>query len=324
MTVETVALMGTRPQWREHVAPLEFELARRGVIPSWEDEWSVKTLSRSTPVVVSSWDDAMAAHRGGSRRIVLMEHGAGQSYSNRHTSYPGGQQRHKLSLVLAPNDQAAARHRRHYRSAPPVEVVGCPKIDWMASAEPKPADYPPIVAVTWHWDCLVAPEAGSAWSHKGGELLGPAILAELVRMRDLGFIELLGHAHPRIAEEVKPAYRAADVQFVGLEEVFRRADVLMVDNSSALFEFVALDRPVIVVDSPRYRLRANHGLRFWDFADVGPRIWGPDQVHQAVVTALEDAEPYPQRRRQATEVVYPLLGRSTEAAVDAILAHFDV
>lgn len=325
-----LSFVGTKIQWWHHLEPLAETAAAHGVfdlglIVQPGQATSVAALreaGRRGPVVVSAWADAMDAWNAGVRTIVLMEHGAGQSYSSRHRSYPGGQERNKLALVLAPNEQAADRHRKFYRTDPKVVVVGCPKVDAFTRLGPKPCGYPPVVAFSTHWDCRVSPEAGSAWSHNRQPLVGPAMLDELVRMRDLGVIDLLGHAHPRIMDEVRPAYIEREVPIVTFNEVVDRADLYMVDNSSTLFEFAALDRPVIVVDSPRYRPRANHGLRFWSHADIGVRISKPSEVARAVMMALEDPDEVAEQRRRLVATVYPHLGTSRFVALDAIAAWF--
>ena len=575
-----ITFIGTQPQWWDHLAPLTNTVNAHGAFarcwnfpPHVEPTRSaLRDAMSKGPVVAASWVDAMTAYRAGARNIVLMEHGAGQSYSSRHRSYPGGQERNKLALVLAPNEQAAERHRKFYRNDPKVVVVGCPKLDDSASLKPKPCGYPPVVAVSWHWDlvptgtivagpaptgmavrryrgdlihietvganrlsvspehpvltlrgwvrasdlhtgdhlvrprsdkwhpgvapenhlppsrvedlagafmeplkvsavsmppsaphldsdgldeqvdvigtdgflcdgvesaalsqglsdlgfqgtrltqveftsprpplqlwsacagempglvhgeategdlapfersihsrlphaeslgkgqarfpfevetdeisfisrreyvghgydlttvpqwyvadgfivhnCKVSPEAGTAWSHNRTPLTGPAILDELVRMRDLGMIQLLGHAHPRIAEEIHPVYREREVPIVSFEEVMLCADLYMIDNSSTLFEFAALDRPVIVVDSPRYRPGVRHGLRFWTHANIGVRISEPSDVARAVMVALEDPQEVADQRRKAVAEVYPHLGTSRFAALNAIAAKF--
>lgn len=327
-----ITFIGTQPQWWEHLAPLANTVKAHGVFEvCWTFPPSNPVAPRDVlrdaykrgPVVAASWVDAMTAHQAGARNIVLMEHGAGQSYSSRHRSYPGGQDRTKLALVLAPNEQAAERHRKFYRGGPPVEVVGCPKLDFIDGLDPKPCGYPPVVAFSTHWDCRVSPEAGSAWSHNRHPLVGPAMFDELVRMRDLGMIQLIAHAHPRIADEVRPACTEREVAFVeSFDKVVSLADLYMVDNSSTLFEFAALDRPVIVVDSPRYRPRVDHGLRFWTHADVGVRISKPSEVARAVMLALEDPLEVAEQRRRLVADVYPHIGRSRMAALDAIAARF--
>lgn len=306
----------------DHLSPVADECLRRSALGAFPPMHALGS-NFDRPLVTAAWCDAIAGFKAGRRKVVLMEHGAGQSYSSRHRSYPGGQERTKLALVLAPNEQAAERHRRYFKVKPPVVVVGSPLVDELDVWGPRPCGYPPVVAVSWHFDCKVAREAGTAWSHNNEPLIGPAIVDELVRMRDLGVIQLLGHAHPRIAEDIHPYYAEREIPIAySFGDVCREADLYMVDNSSTLFEFASLDRPVIVVNSPRYRPQSRHGLRFWDCADVGIHVNDPADVPRAVMVALEDPIEQAERRREVVEVVYPHRGEAAKRAVDAIEAVF--
>jgi len=262
------------------------------------------------PVVVAAWGD-LARVRQQRRPIVLFEHGAGQSYSTRHPSYCGGRGRETVSLFLVPNEQAAGRNRRYYPTTPNV-VVGSPRVDRLAGIRRQPG--PPTVAVSWHWRCKVAPEAGTAFDHYRRHL---ASWNESLAARG---ITLLGHGHPRIFDEVRVHYHAAGIEAVdNFDELVAHADVLVCDNSSALFEWAALDRPVVVANCPRYRRRARHGGRFWDWADSGTQVNSPAEVVPAVVAAF-DHDPAAARRRAVAAEVYPIRGAAAARAADTLAA----
>lgn len=267
-------------------------------------------------VVVAAIGDVK---RAPGARVVLMEHGAGQSYSNRHSSYVGGMGRGDVELVLVPNNFAAGRHRRHYPSGPPVEVVGCPKLDELLDLPAKPRGTPPVVAVSFHWQPREAPvpEVGSAWP-----AMGRAILDELDALASTGAVEVLGHAHPRIAEEVFAEYdRRGWPVAPTFDDVVERADVYVVDNSSTLFEFAALGRPVVVVNAPQYRRLVNHGLRFWRAATIGPNVNAATDVGPAVLAALADGPELRRSREDAVRLAYSVLdGTSARRAAMAILS----
>lgn len=268
-------------------------------------------------VVVAAIGDVK---RAPGARMVLMEHGAGQSYGNRHSSYVGGMGRRNLAAVLVPNHSAAGRHRRHYPAGPVAEVVGCPKLDPLAGVAPKPRGTPPVVAVSWHWHPAepFVPEVGSAWPE-----VGPAILAELIALRDAGTIDLIGHAHPRAAGAVFPAYRRAGVPIAEhFDDVLERADVYAVDNSSTLFEFAFTGRPVIVINAPSYRRIVHHGLRFWKAATIGPNVDRPQDVAGAVALALEDGPALRRQREAAVDLAYSVRdGTASARAAMAILSN---
>src|SRR5262249_43006638 len=159
------------------------------------------------------------------------EHGAGQAYqsSTYDAYYSGGSDRRGVIAMLAPNDQAADRHRAAHPDIP-VTVIGCPKLDAMVA---QPARMPTgTVCISFHWDARhVSPEAGSGW------------LAFRGAIRDLvdRHPGALGHAHPRIAERLRRPMAKMGLEFVDhFSEVVERADLYACDNSSTLFEFAAL------------------------------------------------------------------------------------
>lgn len=270
-------------------------------------------------VVVSATIDMRTAFRAKASRIVLMQHGAGQSYSNRHSSYPGGSGHTRAALALMPNEQAAERHRK-YHPRVPAEVIGCPKLDEWVTQPPKrrPDLLPPGVVISFHWDCKVAREAGTVWGD-----YGPEAIEALWEMDQRGEIALRVHAHPKIADEVRESlYGKIPVgRFTSsFIDVMRWADLYICDNSSSMFEFAALDRPVVVMNSPRWRRNVHHGGRFWDWAGVGIQVDRAEDLPMAVGWALTYDEPVIESRRRVVREVYPFLGESRDRAVAAIAA----
>ena len=84
---------------------------------------------------------------------------------------------------------------------------------------------------------------------------------------------VLGHGHPRILDQLMPVYEELGIEpAYTFEEVLDRASVYCCDNSSTLFEFASLDRPVVVLNPPWYRREVEHGLRFWEAATVGVQV----------------------------------------------------
>lgn len=264
------------------------------------------------PVVVASWGDLRLVRRH-RRPIVLFEHGAGQSYSSRHPSYAGGKGRENVCLFVVPNARAATRNRRFYPAIPNV-VVGSARVDQLRTVQRHPG--PPTAAITWHWRCQLRPETDTALDHYRDHL------AEVAETLSRHGITLVGHAHPRIADELAPIYTAARIEMVrSFDEIVGRADVLACDNSSVMFEWAALDRPVVVVNSPRYRRRTHHGLRFWDCAGIGPHVDRPDQLAATILAAFARDLHAIERRRLAGLIYPPLPGGAAAAAARAIVDH---
>jgi len=305
-------------------------------------------LELGWPVVVASWGDLRAVTEGERRvprpggkpgvivrqagmssartqprvPVVFVEHGAGQTYRDTDSpSYAGGRRRDAVRLYLAPGDHVARNNAARYPDTP-TEVVGCPKLDrWHLEGRP-PArrgaelGRRPAVAVSFHPDFPhIAPECLSAFSWYRDAL---ASLAAADRPYDL-----LGHAHPRRWPELRAWWAGIGVEPVErFDEVVARADCYVVDNSSTLYEFASLDRPVVALDAPWMRRSVEHGLRFWSHADVGVRIGQASALDTAIRLALTDpAEIADRRRRLVADVYAHVDGHAADRAVDAIRRH---
>ena len=97
-----------------------------------------------------------------------------------------------------------------------------------------------------------------------------------------------------------------------------RADLLVGDNTSALYEFASTGRPVVVMNAPQYRRDVHHGLRFWDYPP-GLQVDRPEQLADTIARALSDPEPARAVRAAAVAETYAYTdGRAAERAVAAI------
>ncbi len=254
--------------------------------------------SRAPTLVAAVGDLQRSAAMG--RPTAIMEHGAGFSFGGdlshpaaRNPSYAGGSDR-PARLFLHPGIRPAARDKAAYPAAR-VELIGCPKLDTLPR-KPERGN-PPVVAVSFHWDCPVAPETRSAFLW---------VRLHIPKLTLAGF-RVIGHGHPRIFERAAVWYRENGIEPVrDFEEVCARADLYVSDASSTLYEFAATGRPVVVLDPPFYRREVDHGLRFWEAADVGIRVTEPAYLARAAAEALRDG---PDRRR------------AREAALDLVYAH---
>lgn len=262
------------------------------------------------PVLVAGFDDIKKV---GKRKIILMEHGCGQSYggdpiSARHPAYAGGDGRHGIAGFLCPNEYAAERNRVAVPDAF-VEVIGSPRLAALQGVPPAPpyGDGKPVVAFGFHWDATVCHESMSAWRHWVGAV---------AKLAQSGDFEVIGHAHPRMFRDVAPTYRDMGVEPVGdFMEVLQRAHVYCADNTSTMFEWAALRGPTVVLDCPWYRLYVDHGLRFWDAADIGPRIGEPAGLGVAVKSALAK-RPWPGADERLARV-FPAVENPARAAAVA-------
>lgn len=126
----------------------------------------------------------------------------------------------------------------------------------------------------------------------------------------------------------------ADSDQLSLLPFMASADLLISEASSTLFEFVALDRPVIVCDffhlkwfyrGPfRYRFERRFKSNDVVYRDIGKHIQNYDQLKAAVTEQLNHPGQYQQQRRYITEQhVGPTDGFASERIADYLENHLD-
>ncbi len=119
----------------------------------------------------------------------------------------------------------------------------------------------------------------------------------------------------------------AEAEAVSLLPYMKHADILLSEASSTLFEFVALDRPVIVCDFYKlkwfYRgpFRYRFDKRFMQdnviYRDIGRHVTSFKELPDAVKDELQNPERFRQRRAGYTlDHVGPMDGRASERIVD--------
>ncbi len=266
-------------------------------------------LGSSRLTVAASYRDLKVSRKAG-RPVVMCEHGAGQGYKGvRSGSYIGAEDRDGVVAALVPGEHAAERQRGAHPSIP-VYAVGCPKLDARHRAKRRARRGDPTVAISFHWNCMLAPETRSAVTFYR------AALEELNTK-----FNLIGHGHPRIWTRMKRIYGRLGIEAVeSFDEVMDRADVYCVDNSSTLFEFASLDRPVVVLNAPFYRRSVDHGMRFWEFADIGIQVDRRWALAPAIESALQDPPEIAERRREIVSQVYGRTdGKAAERAAQALI-----
>lgn len=319
------------PHYAAHMAPVLDELEGRLELRRWAPRsgqtWGVpagRELDRWQPrdsAFVAAYVDAQRLR---SVPLVYLEHGAGQTYvgdprSAAHPSYSGGVSRSgvfdRVRLFVVPSERVANRWRA-VRPDARVAVVGAPVLDrWHAAlAVENPASLRPCVAVTFHWNCPLVPETLSAWPHFDRAL---PKLATWCAQHD---VELIGHGHPRLWGAIERRWRHLHVEPVQRwADVLDRATVLVADNSSALFEFASLDRPVVVLNAPWYRRHVEHGLRFWSHVP-GVQVDEPADLVGAVEAELEQPATMSSQRARCTAAAYAATdGRAVARAAAAIM-----
>jgi hypothetical protein len=213
-------------------------------------------------------------------------------------------------LFVAPGEHVARAWRDSYPRAA-VETVGSPRVDALARAvQDSGHDRSRTVAISFRWNCGLCPEARSALGHYESAL--PQIVADLAA-RD---VQVLGHGHPRLWPRIARTWARLGVELVpDFADVAARAGIFVADNTSALYEFAALERPVVVLNAPWYRRDVEHGLRFWSHVP-GIQVDNPADV----VGAIEIADSPEARvlRQRAVDHVYAHRGNAAARVADAI------
>lgn len=340
--MQPVAFLARRSQFAEHLAPVWLALPEesRGPFYVWDDRtqdraalMGVRTTRPRTdnrgrpllprmdgrPVAVASYSDMLLARSVGAG-IALAPHGIGQSYAGRpgcgdHIGSPGGLDRGDVGLFLHPGPHPAARDRARYPGAR-IEVVGSPRLDTLPARRPRMG--PPVVAVSTHW-CATLPPAPELHGALLCDHHGPwhgmrEALARLAREH-----RVIGHAHPRLVDRAAAElWEPLGVEVVrSFDEVCRRADLYVCDNSSTIYEFASTGRPVVLMDPPWYDRDVGHGLRFWSADHVGHHATDPRTLVDVVDEALEDG--LRGEREDALDMVYAHRRDAAERAAVALM-----
>lgn len=301
----------SQPQYHDHIFPIWEALPEhlRGtfyISPSTRRPGEpIRGFRRSdVPIIVAGHQDYKRIHRP----IIFVEHGIGENYGGTNPSYSGGTDRDRVELFICPNRYVAEANEQKYpgRSV----VVGSPRVEWLhnqklGSGFPSGGsrDGRPRVVVSFHWNCSVFEQTKTALFNYQQYLHHWATDRR---------IELLGHAHPRIANRAEKIYAAAGIPFIENFDDVLDNHFYAVDNSSTLFEAAALGLDVILLNAPHFPAD-DVGFRFWRHADIGPQMNPGDDLAEIVVEY--ESERYSEaRRRMVTEIFGTVEGSAKRAA----------
>lgn len=269
------------------------------------------------PALVASYGDVKEARRLGYGPFAFLEHGIGQTYGDTgqsaNGSYSGGRDRHDNTLVLVPGPRPAEAWRKAYPGHR-VEEIGSPRLDTLPRRD---GDDGPTVAISFHWPApmSISGYAGTAF----GDFL--PVLPELASR-----FHVVGHAHPKGDWPVQMAkhFRRLGIEFVpDFEDVCRRADVYVCDNSSTIYEFAATGRPVVLMNARWWSRKGPElGLRFWEAAHVGIDADRPEDLVGAVDAALQDTPEDRAAREDALSIVYAHRTGAAQRGAAAIVDWF--
>ena len=246
------------------------------------------------------------------RAFILVSHGVGQTIGEGNKYIPYHE---KCLLYILPNTIIENVYKRKY---PHVKtyVAGCPKLDYWHTNPVKIKKTNPVITISFQYDSDLVPETKSSW---------PYFKPALVELASQKAWTILGHGHPGIIDELTPYYQQLGIEVVrDFDEVMERSTLYICDNSSTLYEFASTGRPVVVLNAPWFRRDIEHGLRFWEHADVGVNCDHPKELIPKIKEALRDSEEQKRLREKAVRAVYAVTdGTASQKAVEAIIACLD-
>ena len=306
----------SQPHYHDHIWPVWQQLQDRGEFTVHQsikqkphDRIAAAPPPDRTPVIVAGSSDLAKAVR---RHVIFVEHGAGQTYATAHPGYAGGPGRGRVGLFLCPNEQVAEANRQTYPQARSV-VVGSPRVEWLRRRR---AGSPwtsrrPVVAFSFHFDCKIWPE--SRWAYP---YYRETFAYMIPKLRE--DVDVIGHGHPRAWPALKKFWDSLGVEAVqDFGDVVERASVYVCDNSSTIFEAAACNIPVVLLNQPDYRRDVELGLRFWEWADIGPQVDNPTEL-EATIRDVLTRDMFEARRGEMTRTVYSGVNRSAHRAAVSI------
>lgn len=267
MPSPTIDAYVSQPHYWRHMAPIWYKLPGdlRGML--YDETIPMNHRNLAPFVMCAGYNDAMFVGDLG-RKVIYVEHGAGQSYTGIDLgNYSGGDGFGPSAvLFICPSETVAGRWRSRYPTVPAV-AVGCPKMDrYIHPAPYQRQPIEPVVAITFHWNALVCPESRSAFDHYRNDL------HTLVKLCEDHCVQVMAHSHPHWDDPQFGGDRGFMMRFWnGLgaiytpfeDDVLSLGTLLIADNTSLMYEFASLKRPVIALNAPWYRRDVEHGLRFW-------------------------------------------------------------
>jgi hypothetical protein len=259
------------------------------------------------PVVVWSGNDMNVAER-----VILMDHGVGQSYRMDdgqlldHPSWAGGKGRDNAILFVVPNEYAANANRETYPHIPNA-IIGSPHVEYLRTLPYEPKYR---VCFSRHWGPAIVPEMKSAWWHY------EEAITEYARAHP-GKVAL--HCHPRQEHEGRRCAQIMGVPYIGrFEDVVRHCEVYVADNTSTIFEFAAMDRPVVLLTAPWFK-NSNHGGRFGRWRLVGHETFCPDDLRETIEEwAVGANDGYRDTRMEIVGEAFPTIEGAAKLAAEAI------
>lgn len=308
-----IHLFASQLHYSWHLESIGYELDRQGLLASRslsnyglppglevDVRWSPGTRGL---VLVASYQDALRAPANCG--VVLMEHGAGQTYNGRghnYADYP----KERIFAYFAPGPHAAEQFYANNRGTP-TYMVGWPGLENAQGLRSRGVadNINHAVICSFHWKSFQ--ESWAIWGHAITEL------AEQLHN------PVLLHGHPRCAAELVRLNSRTHVPFChAYENVIQMAAVYVVDNSSTAFEMLALGVPVILLNQPGWS-ELKYGLRFSPMIHQLLRpLEHPRELRTRVQEALDNPQTVLRHADTILNTVYRPREDGTKKAVELL------
>ncbi|MEE8428183.1 MAG: CDP-glycerol glycerophosphotransferase family protein [Gammaproteobacteria bacterium] len=189
--------------------------------------------------------------------------------------------------------------------------TGYPQMDPLFRGDPPPdlpldtAGKTVLYAPTWNPGLSSAPVIGPQLVDRIREgVPGVNIIIKphpVIRERQPRWITWWRH----MAKKESGVYLVEDLD-ANLMPYMLYSDLLISDASSAIFEFLALDRPIVLMTNPQHRWDPAYDCRdiVWRWRDVGDEIHDPAELPGAVAEAINNPEKYGECRRRYADMLF--------------------
>lgn len=277
-----VGAYASRPHYRLAISPIVDRLVEIGVDARWVDG---NERDKAKLLLVGGYSDGQLHPR-----VILAEHGAGQTYWEPNPALVGGPLRDHVVLSLVPR--------------PDLEDIE-PQARWCGPVMLDEAHPISGKVGTFHWtsnaDTL---EAYGLW---------PDYLGAMIRLQDEGVLDGVT-VHPRDYQRAAETYGITTLPALACA-----AELVIADNTSAAWWSAARGGRVIWVHHPRWRwggdLRFDRGLlRRLGHGVISPTMLGNVDLMREQIERLFEREPVP----FPDDVFGPLDGQSALRAARLI------
>jgi len=263
--------------------------------------------------------DCVADRLRGHRRIVNLGHGL----ISKGQYYGGGPLIGRENLaheICVPGPWHAEQLRPHLYI--PIHVTGMSKLDGLFA----PFDE----AAFRDAHGFAQDERILLWCPTfNPELTGLTVIgSEIRRLTALGtvVIKMHGTTDPALATTLRtelagvPWIRIID-QAADATPYMRCASLMITDVSSVMFEFAALDRPLVLVDNPRQASYVNYRPDDIEYRrrDIGPRVTTADELVAAVRDELAQPNRFSAARRAVTAAMFAATDGGNAARIATVL-----